>query len=107
MSQKQLVSIPKNNKSRKNNFSDKSPGQTTMNNKKSKMIKPQQPNSKKSRSARSVHNPSHQIKDNKKNRVQKNNYKDSKREETVKLEVQRILGGRFIDRPVVFSKDSK
>ena len=73
-------------------------------NKKSKV---QQPNPKKPKNARSVHNPSHQIKDSKKHRVQKNNNKDTKREETVKLEVQRILGGRFIDRPVVFSKDSK
>src|SRR5437763_17024424 len=105
--QKQLVSTSKNNKSRKNNFSEKSPGQNIMINKKSNMIKPQQPNSKKPKNARSIHNPSHQIKDSKKNSVQKNNDKDTKREETVKLEIQRILGGRFIDRPVVFSKDSK
>ncbi|RIA99515.1 quinon protein alcohol dehydrogenase-like superfamily [Glomus cerebriforme] len=104
--QKQLA---KNNTS-KNTFAEKSPGQIIVNKQKSNMIKPQQPNSKKPnnfRSARNPSNPSHEFNDSKKSRIQKNHNKDTKRKETVKLEIQRVLGGRFIDRPVVFSKDSK
>ncbi|GES99517.1 WD repeat-containing protein 75 [Rhizophagus clarus] len=73
------------------------------------MFEPQQPNSKnpKVRSARNPSNPSHEIKDNNKNKKEVNNNKDTKRKKTVKLEVQKVIGGRFIDRPVVFSKDSK
>ncbi|PKY13521.1 WD40 repeat-like protein [Rhizophagus irregularis] len=73
------------------------------------MIELQQPNSKnpKVRSARNPSNPSHEFKDSNKNQKQINNNKDTKRKKNVRLEVQKMLGGRFIDRPVVFSRDSK
>jgi hypothetical protein len=73
------------------------------------MIEPEQSNSKnpKVRSARNPSSPSHEFKDSNKNQKQVNNNKNIKRKKTLKLEVQKVLGGRFIDRPVVFSKDSK
>ncbi|SRR6266498_3210553 len=104
---RQIVSTTKSNKPRKNNFIEKSPGQITVN-QKSSMIKSKQSIS--INQPKNSRKPPHQFKDNKQNRVQNNNNKDdkdTKQKESGKLEIQRVLGGRFIDRPVVFSMDSK
>ena len=104
---RQIVSTTKSNKSRKNNFVEKNPGPTTVN-QKSSMVKPRQSNS--ANQPKNSRKPSHQVKDDKQNRVQNNNNKDdkdTKQKESGKLEIQKVLGGRFIDRPVVFSMDSK
>ncbi|CAI2180970.1 14210_t:CDS:10, partial [Funneliformis geosporum] len=105
---RQIVSTKSNNP-RKSNFTEKSP--VTVN-QKSNMVKPKKPDT--TNQPKYSHKPSNQFKDKKQNQVQNNNkdYKDDKptkqkeNVENVKLEIQRVLGGRFIDRPVVFSKDS-
>ncbi|CAG8756925.1 5343_t:CDS:2, partial [Funneliformis caledonium] len=94
---RQIVST-KNNNPRKNNFTEKSP--VTVN-QKSNMVKPKKQDS--TYQPKHSRKPSNQFKDRKQNQ-QKENVENV---DNVKLEIQRVLGGRFIDRPVVFSKDSK